>query len=146
MLEKHKGRAAPEEKPAANEGNGEESSSDSEDRNDPNSRETTHANCKLKMQVEFLASDYEGGKRKGLIPRAERQRKLLEKQAEDHKKIENDPNGGALSLKDRRGDGFLNASLRSLSVAAFLRCLYGAIEFAPEYSLREEAINAIREP
>jgi hypothetical protein len=97
MLEKHKRGAAPEEKLVANEGNGEESSSDSDDRNDPNSRESTHANCKLKMQVEFLASDFEGGNRKGLIPRAERQRKLLEKQAEDHKKIENDPNGGALS-------------------------------------------------
>ena len=81
MLEKHRGRAAQEEKPAANGGNGAESSSDSEDRNDPNSRETSHANCKLKMQVEFLASDYGGGKRKGLIPRVERQRTLLEKQA-----------------------------------------------------------------
>jgi hypothetical protein len=35
--------------------------------------------------------------------------------------------------------------LRSLSVAAYLRCLYGAIEFAPKESLRAEAIQCISE-
>ena len=35
--------------------------------------------------------------------------------------------------------------LRSLSIAAYLRCLYGAIEFAPKESLRAEAIQSISE-
>lgn len=45
-----------------------------------------------------------------------------------------------------RKDGFLNKEIRSLSVAAFLRCLYGAIECAPSIPLKNKAIACIKEP
>lgn len=38
-------------------------------------------------------------------------------------------------LKEKRGDGFLNKQIRNLTVAALLRCLYGAIEYAPDMKL-----------
>ena len=40
-----------------------------------------------------------------------------------------------ISNKNKRKDGFLNKKIRSLTVAAYLRCLYGAIEFAPTVTL-----------
>lgn len=49
-------------------------------------------------------------------------------------------------MKHKRGDGFLNKQLRSLTVAALLRCLYGAIEYAPTMQLQLEAIQNIRDP
>ena len=59
----------------------------------------------------------------------------------------NDPNSnGELKLKDQRGDGFLNQEIRSITVAAFLRCLWGAIEFAPNFELRTEAILDLTDP
>ena len=45
-----------------------------------------------------------------------------------------------------RGDGFLNKNIRSLTVAAFLRCLYAAIEYAPDAKLRMNAIKHVRDP
>ena len=35
--------------------------------------------------------------------------------------------------------------LRSLCIAAYLRCLYGAIEYAPKEQLRAEAIQSLSE-
>ena len=57
-----------------------------------------------------------------------------------------DPSGSGPSLQERRGDGFLNRSIRSLSVAAYLRCLYGAIECAPTVALKNNAIANIKDP
>jgi hypothetical protein len=59
------------------------------------------------------------------------------------KKVEG---GRDLSIKDKRNDGFLNKSIRTLTVAAFLRCLYGAIEYAPAVELKLKAIENIRDP
>jgi len=39
-------------------------------------------------------------------------------------------------MKEYREDGFQNKELRSLSVAAFLRCLYAVIEFSPNIRLK----------
>lgn len=39
-------------------------------------------------------------------------------------------------MKEKRGDGFLNKPIRILTVAAYLRCLYGAIEYAPLVELK----------
>lgn len=54
--------------------------------------------------------------------------------------------GEALTLKQERNDGFLNKELRSLNIAAFLRCLYASIEFAPNQSSRKISIAIIRDP
>jgi hypothetical protein len=62
--------------------------------------------------------------------------RLQEKLKDEQNKIKNDPNGGQLSLKEKRGDGFLNFPIRSMTIAAFLRCLYAAIEYAPTYMLK----------
>ena len=35
--------------------------------------------------------------------------------------------------------------LRSLCIAAYLRCLYGALEYAPKEQLRAEAMQSLRE-
>ena len=51
-----------------------------------------------------------------------------------------------MSLKDLRGDGFLNLPIRNLTVAAYLRCLYAAIEYAPTIDLRFNAIQNIKDP
>jgi hypothetical protein len=51
--------------------------------------------------------------------------------------------------KLKRGDGFPDRRLRSLTVAAYLRCLHGAIEYAPfdkHRDLRTRAIAKLREP
>ena len=45
-----------------------------------------------------------------------------------------------------RKDGFLNKKIRYLTIAAYLRCLIAAIEYAPEYELRQDTINNIKEP
>lgn len=52
-----------------------------------------------------------------------------------------------LAPKERleRGDGFLNKELRNLTVAAYLRCLMAAIEYAPDYELRQDTIRNIKE-
>lgn len=72
---------------------------------------------------------------------------LLNEYKADLEKIMNDPNSnGELSLKDQRGDGFLNQQIRSITVAAFLRCLWAAIEFAPNFALQTEAILDITDP
>mmetsp|Transcript_20800 Transcript_20800/g.32074 ORF Transcript_20800/g.32074 Transcript_20800/m.32074 type:complete len:124 (+) Transcript_20800:3851-4222(+) len=65
---------------------------------------------------------------------------------EEQKKQLNDPNGNSMSLKEKRGDGFLNRPIRVLTISAFLRCLYGAIEYAPTVSLKYDAIANIRDP
>lgn len=49
-------------------------------------------------------------------------------------------------LKEKRNDGFINKELRSLTIAAFLRCLYSAIEYAPSVDLRRRAIENIKDP
>lgn len=69
---------------------------------------------------------------------------MIEKRNLDNKKKEQEA-GGFLTMKDRRGDGFLNPHLRSLNIAAFLRCLYAAIEFAPSQETRNNAILSIRD-
>lgn len=50
------------------------------------------------------------------------------------------------SLKEKRGDGFLNKPIRCLTIAAYLRCLYAAIEYAPTIELKMGAINNIKDP
>ena len=40
----------------------------------------------------------------------------------------------------------MNTYIRSLTVAAYLRCLYAAIEYCPEQSWRETTIEEIRAP
>jgi len=62
----------------------------------------------------------------------------LEQQLQQHeaKRIEKHGASGLLALKQKRGDGFLNFPLRSLHCAAYLRCLYASIEFAPTDLLR----------
>jgi hypothetical protein len=40
----------------------------------------------------------------------------------------------------------LNKPIRNLTVAAYLRCLYAAIEYAPTVDLRLNAIQNIRDP
>ena len=49
-------------------------------------------------------------------------------------------------MKEKRGDGFLNFKFRSLTIAAYLRCLYAAIEYSPSYNLKQYAISNIRDP
>ena len=51
-----------------------------------------------------------------------------------------------MNLKLKRGDGFLNHYIRSLTVAAYLRCLHAAIEYAPTYTLRNQTIMNIKDP
>ena len=53
-----------------------------------------------------------------------------------------------LKPKDKleRKDGFLNKEIRILTVAAFLRCLVAAIEYAPYYELRMDTVTNIKEP
>lgn len=57
-----------------------------------------------------------------------------------------DPASGGQTLQEMRGDGFQNRELRPLTIAAYLRCLYGAIEFAPSVDLRNHSIQHIRDP
>ena len=40
----------------------------------------------------------------------------------------------------------MNKPIRILTVAAYLRCLYAAIEYAPEVTLKERAVENIRDP
>ena len=48
--------------------------------------------------------------------------------------------------KEHRNDGVQNEEIRALTIAAYLRCLYAAIEYAPTKNLRQFAIEAIRDP
>ena len=68
------------------------------------------------------------------------------KREEEAKERENAGGAAQVSLKDARGDGFLNVPIRNLTVAAYLRCLYAAIEFAPSISLKFHAIENIKDP
>ena len=47
----------------------------------------------------------------------------------------NDPTS-LYNRKYMREEGFQNVKMRSLTVSAFLRCLHGAIEYAPTVELR----------
>lgn len=40
----------------------------------------------------------------------------------------------------------MNKDIRSLTVAAYLRCLFAAIEYAPSVPLRDSALQTIRDP
>jgi len=51
-----------------------------------------------------------------------------------------------MTLKEEREDGFLNKMTRKLTIAAYLRCIYAAIEYAPTEVLRQNAVNNIKEP
>ena len=62
------------------------------------------------------------------------------------KAIKEDPSKGSLSIMQLRGDGFQNQRLRTLTIAAFLRCLYGSIEYAPSIDLRNHAIQHVKDP
>ena len=68
--------------------------------------------------------------------------KLLEKHKND---VAENPSS-ILTNKYAREDGFLNKQLRSLTVAAMLRCIYGALEYAPSMKLKLEAIKNIKRP
>jgi len=69
------------------------------------------------------------------------EKKLLEKHQEE---VHEKPT--IYCKKEKRGDGFLNKQLRSLTVAALLRCIYGALEYAPTMKLKLEAIKNIKNP
>ena len=49
-------------------------------------------------------------------------------------------------MREIRGDGFQNKHLRSLTIAAYLHCMYAAIEYAPTVELRDGAIDKILDP
>ena len=51
-----------------------------------------------------------------------------------------------MTLKEKRKDGFLNKDIRRITIAAYLRCIYAAIEYAPTEKLRQDAVNNIKEP
>ena len=74
------------------------------------------------------------------------EQKLNAKKKEEEAKERDNAGGAVASLKDQRGDGFLNKPIRNLTVAAYLRCLYGAIEYAPTIDLRFTAILSIKDP
>ena len=57
-----------------------------------------------------------------------------------------DQTSGGLTMKEKRGDGFQNKALRSATVAAYLHCLYAAIEYAPTMELRMNAVRVITSP
>ena len=65
---------------------------------------------------------------------------LRDKDLEERHRKEDPEEGGILIPKDRRFDGFLNKDLRSLTIAAYLRCLFASIEYAPSVALRKSAI------
>lgn len=98
------------------------------------------------MQFEELGFDLKNTMMDSSSASKERESKLKEKQQEEFRKRLADPTGGGLSMKEKRGDGFLNKELRSLTVAAYLRCLYGAIEYAPSNALRNNSIQNIKDP
>lgn len=92
------------------------------------------------LGIAFLQTQLQGG---NAFNREEMENKLFEKYQDDKKKKEiNSPSG--LSFKEERDDGFLNKDLRSLNIAAFLRCLYASIEFAPNQKIRDRAIRYIK--
>lgn len=62
-----------------------------------------------------------------------------------HREELNKQNPVKLSLKDQRGDGFLNRPTRSMTIAAFLRCLYASIEYAPSWDMKDESLNTLRD-
>ena len=77
------------------------------------------------------------------VPFMKREQDLKEEIASKKKNV------GKLTPKLMRKDGFGNKQLRSLTIAAYLRCLLAAIEYAPNdnnVSLRALAIEKIREP
>lgn len=95
------------------------------------------------MQFEELGGDYKffsmqagGGKN-----REEIEQKLMSRQLENQKNSKR-----TLSKKEQRGDGFLNKAIRSMTIAAYLRCLYASVEYAPNVELRKQAIANIRDP
>lgn len=50
-----------------------------------------------------------------------------------------------IKKRDFKMGGVQNLKLRGLCIAAYLRCLYGAIEYAPTEQLRLEAINQLQD-
>jgi hypothetical protein len=97
------------------------------------------------MQFEELGIDYLESKIQVEDPnkREELEQKLKEKWVDYLKK---QGGVGTNQHKDKRGDGFLNRGIRSLTVAAYLRCLYASVEYAPTVPLRKEAIPNILDP
>ena len=71
---------------------------------------------------------------------------LRDKDLEERHRREDPEEGVILNPKDRRFDGFLNKDLRSLTIAAYLRCLFASIEYAPSVSLRKSAIQNVSDP
>jgi len=151
MLEKHQraqNRAQQHEEPEAGE--------DDEDEDDGGQRSASRHCMRTRMTVfvqnlrlEDLGTDYNTTFQEAAgVNRREKIEKELEEQQEQEmrKKMAADPSSGGQSIREKRKDGFLNKTIRSLSVAAYLRCLYGAIECAPTIPLKNKAIACIKAP
>ena len=112
-------------------------------KHDQNCKDTDKKAYFKRMYYEELGQDFGDYVMKVESNEAKQQKeiKLLEK----HKAEVNDKPSN-LSLKHAREDGFLNKNLRSLTVAAMLRCIYGALEYAPTMKLKLEAIKNIKKP
>ena len=144
------------QKKLGNDPNSKFEENDSEDEKDQLQQKFHESYCigtnryKLKQQGQFedLGEDFASTQLNTEmgIPKPDIEYKLAEELLDQQNRIKNDPNGGSLSLKEKRGDGFLNRKIRNLTIATYLRCLYAAIEYSPSYTLKCDAINNIREP
>ena len=111
-----------------------------------NGTQTQQYRFMQKMQFEEVGVDYKGRYLDYHKSYEEKEKMLQDKYQEEMNVKLEDPAGGGQTLLEMRGDGFQNRELRSLTIAAYLRCLYGAIEFAPTIDLRNHAIQNIKEP
>lgn len=129
---------------------------DPEDMLDEDQNNAMNENCKRtciyqyqqSLQFEQLGYNYKDTLVEGddSAAKYEMEQKLNAKKREEEAKEAENAGGGTSTLKDLRGDGFLNKPIRNLTVAAYLRCLYAAIEYAPTIDLRFNAIQNIRDP
>lgn len=55
-------------------------------------------------------------------------------------KIANNFVGENIKKRDSKIGGIQNSKVRSLCIAAYLRCLFAAIEYAPNEALKRDAI------
>lgn len=101
---------------------------------------------KQNMQFEEVGADYQGVAQEDSWSYEAQERLLQEKYEQEMKRKLDDPGSGGQTLLELRGDGFQNRQLRSLTVAAYLRCLYGAIEFAPSADLKHHSVQHIKDP
>lgn len=112
-----------------------------------NMRSTTMYESKTELQHEELGSNYHQCKVETDDLDKEENNKIFEKvYKEDLKRDAKDAKLMHNILKEKRKDGFINNKIRNLTIAAFLRCLYSAIEYAPSVDLRRRAIENIKDP